>query len=529
MILLSLLVSGESARAEGQRAVSVSIALTGRAAEETRQLHGTGWEAKRSAKLEELFGKILIRLEDVYAGVRALQEREGRDPDRVLWNANVRISTEVRPLLSHGIRISEGYRRRTGDAGPWKRFQALQHRIAGLEWCNRGDFARAARELEAAVELGQEQGLKQLAFSSLNQLAYARFRLGWLRGAVEALHHAIDLQPESASLGLYNLGWLHLQSDNFQEASDCFDKSISGMSRGSLLSGLGWLNRGIAGLSQGRFESSEEGLTRAVQVFHDLSSRRNEILALFYLARVQAYRGEIAFASRSMRQCLALLELYGVRTFTDVERKSLLVHGRRLVHLLRVGSEAVRVGTATVSTANAFGFARAQEEEKSQPTAITLGTSYGIPGAEARVPLNLLAAKGVQVGTMVSQVTFDPEILEFLKVEPGYLLKNKRISVETKVDRDIRDPKRSVLRVRIATPADTSIAAGLVAEIVFRVAQGAPTGEFSLGHSVEAKTAGEDPKAIKALVATDGKMYIDPSGVVGPEQKRITGCYMGMH
>ncbi len=157
---------------------------------------------------------------------------------------------------------------------PVQHILASAHQALGGLFVRQGEYAAAAGELRAAIELDPRRPAVHAELGSV--LA----ELGQFEAAIESLQEAARLDPNVADTH-YNLGTILGHLRRFQEAVPCYGRALELAPDNALIHN----NLGFALLRLGELERSQEHLERAITI------EPNNSDAHFNLANVFALQG----------------------------------------------------------------------------------------------------------------------------------------------------------------------------------------------------------------------------------------------
>jgi hypothetical protein len=197
-------------------------------------------------------------------------------------------------------------------------------------------------------------------------------------------------------------------------------------------------------------------------------------------------------------------------------------------HRVRLQREAYRGVFVLVILLLAFlcpGFA--QEENKS--TVISLGKVSGLANGQVTAPLLFAPVpQDLQVGNISALISFDNKYFSFVKAGKGFLLDSVNASFEVEVQKDSKDPNRSILHLEVSTKGESrkSIREGIVLTLAFHISAEAPAGAKT-NLNFENLTAGdlsEPPNRISPIRGENGMIEVIP-----PEQAPYVACFFFSH
>ena len=171
------------------------------------------------------------------------------------------------------------------------------------------------------------------------------------------------------------------------------------------------------------------------------------------------------------------------------------------------------IGTGTVSAVSQGGDA--------EETTVDLGFDIGEAGLEVSLPIQLKAPDGVQVGTTLNDVAFPTQWLQFQTVRVGPST-NAEVAASLKLDAE--NQGEEIVQVTVTTAQGTTLTNGIVAFVVFKVAdevQGHQT--IKLKNVARALNTSVPPSPIEPVTGRDGEIELLASAPV------VFACFFYLH
>lgn len=132
---------------------------------------------------------------------------------------------------------------------------------------------------------------------------------------------------------------------------------------------------------------------------------------------------------------------------------------------------------------------------------VDLGIDKSNPGGQAFIPIIFTPADGVEVGTLLAEITFPNKQLVFQEAKKGGSADSANVNITTEVKNDAESPEKTVLAVKVENETGP-ILAGVLVNLVFKILDGVPIGEkIQLENSATTFTRDNPPKALKAASA----------------------------
>ncbi|MBI4456055.1 MAG: hypothetical protein HY644_09175 [Acidobacteria bacterium] len=166
--------------------------------------------------------------------------------------------------------------------------------------------------------------------------------------------------------------------------------------------------------------------------------------------------------------------------------------------------------------------AAAQQSEGTASTRLDLGYDKSNPGGQAFVPLIFSPGVGVQVGSVLAEVTFPTKQLAFEEAKRGASADSGDVELHTAVKNDDKNADRSIVEIKVENKAGKPLPGGVIANLVFKILDGVDVGQkISLENRAQALTTDNPPKTMN-LVAANGEIETIAVPV-------IFACFFYMH
>ena len=180
--------------------------------------------------------------------------------------------------------------------------------------------------------------------------------------------------------------------------------------------------------------------------------------------------------------------------------------------------------TAIVSLGGpSFTAHAAAQEEGRKVTSLDLGYDANIPGHEALLALTLDVAEGVQVKTVIGEITFPTALVSFEEVLSGLSAQASGAAVSAVVQVDDQNPENSIVTVTVSTEGARSIPSGVIADLAFIISEDAPLEEtVTLGTVARALTTDDPPAPVDPILGMEGEILVT-------ETPPVFVCFFFMH
>jgi hypothetical protein len=128
------------------------------------------------------------------------------------------------------------------------------------------------------------------------------------------------------------------------------------------------------------------------------------------------------------------------------------------------------------------------------------------PGELAFIPLILSPAEGVEIGKIITEISFPTDWLSFEEARKGASADSVNAVLQTAVRTGDENPENSILEVIVTSEANKAIPSGIVVRLIFQISPLAPTGEIiELINKAEAFTRDDPPQPVD-LTAENGEI-----------------------
>ena len=162
------------------------------------------------------------------------------------------------------------------------------------------------------------------------------------------------------------------------------------------------------------------------------------------------------------------------------------------------------------------------QEETGQVTSLDLGFDTEQPGHEVVMPLILDLPEGVEVGTLVSQITFPTQQLSFAEVMAGLSAQAAGAEVSAVETVDDQNPENTIITVTASTNGG-AIPSGMIADLIFTISQDAPLEmTITLGNVVSAFTTEDPPRPVEPVAGRVGEIVVTAT-------PPVFACFFYMH
>jgi hypothetical protein len=163
------------------------------------------------------------------------------------------------------------------------------------------------------------------------------------------------------------------------------------------------------------------------------------------------------------------------------------------------------------------------QEEAGQVTSLDLGFDTEQPGHEVIMPLILDLPEGVEVGTVVSQITFPTQQLSFAEVTAGLSAQAAGAEVTAVEGVDDQNPENTVITVTVSTGGGGAIPGGMLADLIFTISEDAFLEvSVTLENAVSAFTTDDPPRPVEAITGKAGEILVTAT-------PPVFACFFYMH
>ena len=147
----------------------------------------------------------------------------------------------------------------------------------------------------------------------------------------------------------------------------------------------------------------------------------------------------------------------------------------------------------------------AQQESGAAPR-LNLGFDQSVPGDQTFIAVMFSTADGVEIGKIITEITYSREILSFKEARRGLPINAIDAELSTRVKDDDQNSENSILEIVIASKAGEAIPAGTLVNLTFMISPEAPTLQtIVLENRSEAFTTDDPPERVE-LTTTDGEI-----------------------
>ena len=130
-----------------------------------------------------------------------------------------------------------------------------------------------------------------------------------------------------------------------------------------------------------------------------------------------------------------------------------------------------------------------------------VGFDKSTPGQLAFIPLILSPAEGVEIGKIITEISFPTEWLSFEEARKGASAESVNAVLQTAVRTGDENPENSILEVIVTSEANQAIPSGIVVRLIFQISDLALTGEMiDLTNRAEAFTTDDPPRPVELTV-----------------------------
>jgi len=148
----------------------------------------------------------------------------------------------------------------------------------------------------------------------------------------------------------------------------------------------------------------------------------------------------------------------------------------------------------------------AVQNESSTAHRLNLGFDQSVPGDVAFIAIMFSTSGEVEIGKIITEITFPREILTFKEARRGLPIKSIDAELSTQIKNEDQNAENSILEIVIASKTGEAIPAGTLVNLTFMISPEAPTlHTIVLENRSEAFTT-DDPSERVELTTTDGEI-----------------------
>ena len=148
----------------------------------------------------------------------------------------------------------------------------------------------------------------------------------------------------------------------------------------------------------------------------------------------------------------------------------------------------------------------AVQNESSTAHRLNLGFDQSVPGDVAFIAVMFSTSEEVEIGKIITEITFPRGILSFKEARGGLPIKSIDAELSAQVRNDGPDTENSILEVVITSNAGEAIPAGTLVNLIFMISPEAPTlHTIVLENRSEAFTTDDPPERVE-LTTTNGEI-----------------------
>ena len=456
------------------------------------------------------------------------------------------LDKNVEPLVESAWELADQHFKSGGQETYRTRLSGWRLRIQGLQLLNLEEYRRAVPVLKRALEIYREADDQEIALLISNNLTYAYFQLGKLEQALEqgqaAFRGARLLADDfKSALFAYNLGWICLNSQRFEQAADYLSRAVdlSRQSQSHVLQASASINLTIPYLYMGQIQKAHTHLREGAQMASRIGSLRLRAIASYNLAVLAAMEGETLTVRQQLRTALLLLRDYGDRVFLHSEKalleeqaikllirsqpgyrtnsflsqhfstESLEQHQRRdeplalhshAAHMLaRLGGPLLQAGSAPGQT------------ENTEPSRVTLGSVLTFPGSSSTLPVHFAPSTGVRVGSLELEVGL-PQGVSLISVEKAPPLETMAVELSTEIRKEGGDTEGSLLQIRLVAREESAdpepLPEGLLLYLTVAFAEIVHPGSLILENRARAQDLSTPAQPIQPLIFEDTRITV---------------------
>ncbi len=148
----------------------------------------------------------------------------------------------------------------------------------------------------------------------------------------------------------------------------------------------------------------------------------------------------------------------------------------------------------------------AVQNDSSTAHRLNLGFDQSVPGDVAFIAVMFSTSGEVEIGKIITEITFPREILSFKEARGDLPIKSIDAELSTQVRNDDPESENSILEIVITSNAGEAIPAGTLVNLTFMISPEAPTlHTIVLENRSEAFTTDDPPERVE-LTTTDGEI-----------------------
>ena len=161
-------------------------------------------------------------------------------------------------------------------------------------------------------------------------------------------------------------------------------------------------------------------------------------------------------------------------------------------------------------------------------TRVALGAVSGPAKSQVMIPLFLTPYPSeAPVGSVSATITYKDKGLTFQRAEKSFLLDGVGGAIDVKVEKDPKDPTKSVIHAQVSTKGDPrkSLREGLLLTLLFKIEPDASPSTVNLEiDQASAANLDSPPKPVQPISRKNGTIEIVP-----PEGVPYVGCFFFSH
>ncbi len=166
----------------------------------------------------------------------------------------------------------------------------------------------------------------------------------------------------------------------------------------------------------------------------------------------------------------------------------------------------VTLAAILIALSLSFPTVLAVQQESGTAHRLNLGFDQSVPGDVAFIAIMFSTAGDVEIGRIITEITFPRELLSFKEARRGLPIKSIDAELSTQIKNDDQNSENSILEVVIASKAGEAIPAGTLVNLTFMISPEAPTlHTIVLENRAEAFTTGDPPERVE-LITTNGEI-----------------------
>ena len=410
-------------------------------------------------------------------------------------------------------------------------------RIKGLQLLNTENYQQAIPILKKALTIHQEIGDQKTTGLLFNNLAYAYFQQGNLKKALEQEQAAwqIGNNPHNA-LFAYNLGWISLNLERFEQAINYFKKAVhlSRQNQNHILHASALINQAIPSLYMGNVSQARSLSDQGSQIAVKTGSLRLRIIASYNLAILAEMKGRTLLAQQHLKTALLLLKNHGNKVFLQSEKallkrqtinflvrlqtnhprnpfptdyatnntlteehqkKSLAIHSHATHMLARFDGGILKTKTVFNQT------------ENPSPSRVTLGSVLTFPDSSSTLPVHFMPSSKAKIKFLKFEINL-PKGVSFIDLEKAPSLETVDIELAAEIRKKNQTAEGSFIDIKLLATKEQILPEGLLFYLNISFDQTVHPGSLILKNSAQAQDLNTPEKTLQPLLFEDTEITV---------------------